>query len=182
MEYTTLDELKIYLWIDDTTHDVALWKLIKRVSIQFDRYLWRNLWIEEYTEYIDLYNDNLIIVWNWPITEVVNIEDIDWNYIDHKRINGNLVFLEENYAWTLKIIYKAWYASLDDILDIEQACLEVCNDLWNNTPTTENDSNVKTKKIESLSISYFSKEEMRKWTINWRETLDNYKTFSPLIA
>lgn len=181
MEYTTLDELKVYLWITDNTYDSVLQKIIKRVSLQFDRYIWRNLWVKTYEEYIDINNDNLIIVSNWPIVSVLNIEDLDWNYLEEKRINWNFIFLEEDFEWNLKIQYTAWYNS-DDILDVEQACLEVCNDLWSQTPTTENDSNVKSKKIESLSISYFSKEEMRRWNVNWRETLNNYKTFTPLIA
>lgn len=181
MKYTTLTNLKSFLGINTSDYDTQLQNLIDRVSKQFDNYLWRNLWINTYIDYVDISDDTLVIVNYWPIVSISSIQDEDWNTIEYKRTDGNMIFLKESFDWIIKIEYDAWYSSIDDILDVEQSCLEVCSDLWGQTPSNENEDNVKSKKIETLSKTYFSKQEMRAWNIDYRETLDNYKIFSPVM-
>lgn len=185
MEYTTKANLKEYLGITDTSFDVVLEKVIKRCTQQFDKYLGRNLETKKYTEYIVVDEDDLMIVEFWPVTSIVALkeEDSDGDDVTHKRIDWNIIYLKNEHDGTLYIEYNAWYDDLASIQDVEQACLEVCKDLWDNTPTSWNEANIKSKKIETLSKTYFTKDEMA-WGIwvNFRETLDNYKTLNPLIV
>lgn len=185
MEYTTLDNLKEYLGITDTSFDTILEKVIKRVTQQFDKYLSRNLETKKYTEYIVVDEDDILITDFWPIQSIVTIKEdnADGDDVSYTRTDGNIIYLPEDFDGTLYIEYNAWYDTLADIQDVEQACLEVCKDLWDNTPTSWNEANIKSKKIETLSKTYFSKDEMAGgiW-VNFRETLDNYKTLNPLIV
>ena len=184
MEYTTLENLKEFLWITDTTFDIVLPKIIKRCTAQFDKYLWRNLGVSTYTSYVPTDADDLIIVDYAPITEITQLKDTNtsWNTLTYERIDANIIYLENEHTWTIFIEYNSWYGSLDDIPDVEQACLEVCNDIWNWTPASWNDATVKSKKIETLSKTYFTKSEMDWWNwMDWRETLDNYKIFNPYL-
>ncbi len=107
--------------------------------------------------------------------------------------------MKEEISWDVYIEYTLWYEvyidwvdtewnpiillNLDEIADIEQACLEVCNDLWNNTPASWNEANIKSKQIETLSKTYFSKNEMAWWNnISYKETLDKYISLNPLYC
>lgn len=183
MKYTTKENLKEYLWIDVADYDDILDKMITRTTQQFDKYLWRNLEETTYTEYAILDEENIIIVDKSPINTILNLKEKNssWDDIEYERIDWQIVFLLTEYTWAIYLEYKAWYTSLDNIQDVEQACLEVCKDLWNNTPTSGNEANIKSKKIETLSKTYFSKDEMAWWiSINFRETLDNYITINPL--
>lgn len=179
--YTTVENLKTYLWITTDELDITLNSVIKRVTAQFDKYLGRHLLVREYVEYIDLDDENLLIINNGPIISIESIQVDD--LIQHTRIDGNIVYLDDYYTGTATITYSWWYPTLDDVQDVEQACLEVCKDIWDNTPSSGNESNIKSKQIETLSKTYFSKNEMA-WGIwvSFRETLDNYKILNPIIC
>lgn len=185
MQYTTVENLKAYLGITDSASDTLLTNLIKRCTQQFDKYLGRNLEAKSYTEYFVCDGDDIVIVSNGPINSIakVKIDNVSWEDVTYTRYDGNIIYFPEDLDATIYVEYTGWYASIDDILDVEQACLEVCKDLWDNTPASWNEANIKSKKIETLSKTYFSKEEMA-WGIwvNFRETLDNYKIFNPLIV
>jgi len=185
MEYTTNANLKEYLGITDTSFDVVLEKVIKRCTQQFDKYLGRNLETKKYTEYIVVDQDDIMIVEFWPIKDIVALkyDNDSWSDVSYTRIDGNIIYLPSEHDATLYNEYNSWYDDLASIQDVEQACLEVCKDLWDNTPTSWNEANIKSKKIETLSKTYFSKDEMA-WGIwvDFRETLDNYKTLNPLIV
>lgn len=182
MEYTTLDNLKQHLWITDTSQDTFLSRIITRITAIFDAYLWRNLWITTYEEYYDL-EDDLIITTFWPIRTIQELKDENNNPISYKRINWNLIFLEEEINWTIYIKYTAWYNDLSEIQDVEQACLEACKNVYNQA---KNQWQVKSKSIEWLSISYFSSQELSWWwmqeILNYQKILDKYKAFKPLIV
>ena len=99
------------------------------------------------------------------------------------RFDGNIIYFPEELDGTLYIEYGAGYETLADIGDVEQACLEVCKDIWDNTPASGNEANIKSKQIETLSKTYFSKDEMAGGSaVSFRETLDNYRTFTPIIV
>lgn len=185
MEYTTLENLKTYLGIADNSLDTALANVIKRCTQQFDKYLGRNLETKAYTEYFVCDWDDLVIVSNGPIKSItaIKVDNSTGSSVSHTRFDGNIIYLSEEFDGTLYIEYNAWYDALDDIWDVEQACLEVCKDIWDNTPASGNEANIKSKQIETLSKTYFSKDEMAwgNW-VDFRETLDNYKTFTPLIV
>lgn len=185
MQYTELETLKTYLGISDNSFDDALTNVIKRCTQQFDKYLGRNLETKAYTEYVVCDEDDIIIVANGPIKSITAIktDNVNWSSISYTRFDGNIVYFPESLDGTIYLEYSAGYDTLEDIADVEQACLEVCKSIWDNTPASWNEANIKSKQIETLSKTYFSKDEMAwgDW-VNFRETFDNYKTFNPLIV
>jgi len=185
MQYTTISTLRSYLWlVVDAVQDSLLDSVIKRCTHQFDKYLGRNLTTTLYTEYLSVDGDSLLIVDKWPVNSIVALKYDDENgaTITHKRIDGNIIYLTGDYTGTIYVRYIGWYTTIEDILDVEQACLEVCKDLWDNTPASWNEANIKSKQIETLSKTYFSKQEMSAGIgVSFREALDNYKIFNPMI-
>lgn len=132
-----------------------------------------------------LEDEDIAIVSNGPIRTIASIktDNASGSTIAHTRFDGNIIYLTEEYDGTLYVAYNAGYETLAEISDVEQACLEVCMDLWNTTPSSGNEANIKSKQIETLSKSYFSKSELAGGIgVDFRETLDNYKTFTPLLV
>lgn len=183
MQYTTVVKLRTYLGVD-LSQDSLLDLVIKRCTQQFDKYLGRNLQKTTYTEYLSVDGDTILVVDKGPIQNIIALKYDDENgqAITFKRKDGNIVYLAGEVDGTVYIQYEWGYESLDDILDVEQACLEACKDLWDNTPASGNEANIKSKQIETLSKTYFSKDEMAGGiSVTFRETLDNYKVFNPMI-
>ena len=187
MEYTTLDGLKLHLfgtseWNDDK--DDLLNKLIKTVTKQFDKYLWFSLWKKTYKQYLTSYGD-FIVVDYLPVVSIITLKENNptWSSLTKDRIDEQIVYLSEPFEWTVYIEYEAWYEDLDDLADVEQACLEICTMTYNDNPNSGAETNVKSKKIETLSKTFFSKWEMQ-WGVqmNFREVLDAHKTniYNPL--
>lgn len=162
MQYTTVENLKAYLGVQDNSQDTLLEQVIKRCTHQFDRYLGRNLEKTAYTQYVDCDDDDFVIVANGPIKTITKLKYDDANGADisHKRTDGNIIYLSSEVEGTVYVEYEAGFDTIDDITDVEQACLEACKDLWDNTPASGNEANIKSKQIETLSKTYFSKDEM----------------------
>lgn len=74
MQYTTVENLKAYLGITESTYDTILTNLIKRCTQQFDKYLGRNLETKTYTEYVVCDGDTIAIISNGPINTIANIK------------------------------------------------------------------------------------------------------------
>jgi len=181
MEYTTVKTLKETLGIDssDTSKDTLLERLIKTISKQFDNYLGFSLWENIYKQYIRS-NWDFIIVDYIPVNSILTIrkENPAWEEIKYTRIDEQIIYLEKSYIWTIYIEYKAWFTTLDDIPDVENACIELCVLTYKDTPVSWSESNVKSKKIDTLSKTFFSKKEMLDswgYQMNFKEVLDNYR-------
>ena len=181
MEYTALDTLKETLWIEqtDTSKDNLLKRLIKTISKQFDNYLGFSLWENTYKQYVRS-NGDFIIVDYIPVTKILTIrkENPAGEEIKYTRIDEQIIYLDTAYIWTIYIEYKAWYTSIDDIPDVENACIELCVLTYRDTPTSWSESNVKSKKIDTLSKTFFTKKEMFDsggYQMNFKEVLDNYR-------
>lgn len=185
MLYTTLKTLKLSLWIDeaDISKDEVLERIIKSVSRQFENYLWFSLEKKKYSQVLEK-NFDYIIVSHFPVKNILKIvEKNSLKNLTYSRIDDQIIYIDENYFWAVLIEYEAWFDSLEEISDIENACLEMCSMNYNDLAISWAETNVKSKKIETLSKTYFSKEEMSAWIqMNFREVLDFYKKdcFNPL--
>lgn len=180
MEYTTLDNLKTTLWITltDTSKDILLSRLIKTISKQFDNYLGFSLWKKLYKQYLTCHWD-FIVVDYIPVIDIVALKKENPAGIDliKTRIDEQIIYLENEYNWTVYIEYNAWYSDLTNLSDVENACIELCVLTYNDTPASWSESNVKSKKIDTLSKTFFTKEErLNSWgyQMNYKEILDNY--------
>jgi len=181
MEYTTLVWIKAYLGITDTSSDTTLTKIIKIVTEQFDKFLGRNLETDTYEEYFD-FNSEKIVLTKYPIIDLLELKEnnTDGSDLSIKRTWSVAVYLEGAVSWDIFIKYTAWYDDLSDIPDVEQACLEVCTNMWKTTPASWNLTNIKSEKVWELSQSFFSKDEMAGWiNFSYKTTLKNYKPINP---
>lgn len=179
MEYTTLPTLKTALNITDTSKDVLLSRLIKTISKQFDNYLGFSLWKKLYKQYLTSHGD-FIVVDYIPVIDILTLkaENPAGNDLVKIRTDEQIVYLDKVYNWTVYIEYNAWHTDLTDLSDVENACIELCILTYNDTPASWSESNVKSKKIDTLSKTFFSKKEMLDsggYQMNYKEILDNYR-------
>lgn len=184
MEYATLENLKTFLGVTWTENDTTLSRLITTVSKQFDNYLGRNLETATYSQYYTLC-DYLIITNFWPITDVVSInkETNTGDAVTHKRVDENLIYLDEAYDWTLYVEYTAGFNALAEIPDVEQACMEAIKTVYSNTAEWGNSLWIKSEKIETLAVTYASQKEIQESIIfDSMTVLDNYKAFNPIMV
>lgn len=176
MLYTNLENLKKSLGITDDSKDEVLERLIKSTSASFDKYLWFSLEKKKYFEEIEK-NFDYIIVSHFPVKNISKIyHKNSKKSLKISRIDEQIIYLDEDIFWKIFIEYEAWFDSLDEISDVENACIEACILAYNDLAISWAETNVKSKKIETLSKTYFSKEEMSTWVqMNFREVLDFYK-------
>lgn len=186
MEYCTLDELKTYLWITDISQNNNLSSLIKTLTSIIDIEIWWNLWIQTIERRVSGNGSNRIILEWWINT--VNFVYLYNSYIwdDYTQINVNfidwhIIYVDRNLQkWNknIKISYTRWYASVPD--DLKRFFLYYCKEIID----IENGKNlVSNKKIEWLSVSYFSPGELNEVTkdkkfMDLSAILKKYKNFT----
>lgn len=169
MEYTTLENAKKYFWIENDKQDENLSEMIKKVTKLFDKHLWFNLWAKTYWEYLGRVEwDYVLFPSKCPINSVIEVRVGDQE-IGVKRFVEDIVYLNTEVFWDVFIEYRAGYVYLDDIKDIEEACLKVIKQFL------EDDSFLKSEKIEDLSNSYEKLED----PFDYKNILDKYRCLSP---
>jgi hypothetical protein len=169
MEYTTLENLKEYLWVKDDKNDKKYADLIKKVTKLFDKNLGYNLWSKTYWEYLGRVEwDYVLFPSKSPINSVLEVRVWE-SEVWVKRFVEDIVYLNEDVFGDVFIEYRAGYVSLEDIKDVEEACLSVIKQILN-----ENKS-LKSEKIEDLSNSYENLEN----PFNYQNVLEKYKCLSP---
>jgi hypothetical protein len=78
----------------------------------------------------------------------------------------------------LKISYKSWFDSLSDIPEIENACLEVCNNIYQRG-YDNNNWNIQTIKVGELTKTFFANWQ-NNFDFDYLTVLNNYKILKPL--
>lgn len=177
MQYTTLANLKEYLGIEDTTRDNILNKIITKTTKLFDKYLWQNLWEKTYWEFLwEIFDDYVLFPSKTPISSVteVRVDDIP---VIVKRFIEDIIYLNESMTWEVFIEYKAGFKTLDEIADVEEACLKLCKKIYLEISWEANE-NIKSEKIDDLQVTYFSENEKDK-SFNYTEILDRYRANTP---
>lgn len=178
MEYTNITNLKSYLEISDNSEDLLLSEIIKKTTKLFDNYLWQNLWEKTYWEYIwEVFDDYVLFPKNTPIQSITEVR-VDEYSTPIKRFIEDIVYLKYPVTGEVFMEYKAWYQSISDIPDVEEACQKVCKGLYEEIKSVNN-SKIKSEKIDELSITYFSNSEKWKDTFDYKEVLDRYRNLQP---
>lgn len=175
--YITLEELKEYLQITDTSQDQILMGFIQQISSTIDGYLWYSLKESSHDEWYLVRKSGVIRTKAMPITEVTSL-----SFSSVKRISKNAIYLVDSPLedQEVQIKYKAGHATIP--AEIKQLCLDGCKQLYKDFTSGELD--IKSKKIDTLSITYFSPEEhtegndVRKLN-TFTSILKKYKTFIP---
>ena len=162
MEYTTLQNLKDRFGVTDNQQDDKLSLLITSITKIIDNYLWFNLEKDEHTDYIVNNNTAKILFFpKKPITKILELEDITGVDVtmNVRRFELNMVYLDIQITGEVKAIYEAGYDTLAEIPDVESVCLDMCEQAYNIQASWNVDLDVKQKKIEDMSVTYFSKDE-----------------------
>ena len=183
---TTLANVKIYLWINDTGSDTVLTLLLSQADSTIKKYLWRD--IEEAT-YTHLFN------WNWqfelllkqyPVSLLTSFKYNSWTLWTPVRTDFNresynldpepwiihLSFLLTLWIQNIQVVYKAWYATANIPLDLSLACIKLTSYFYN----TKTSDWVMSEWVDWASINY------EKTGINWLPAdivaiLDLYKSY-----
>lgn len=155
MNYTTVDKLKTFLKIEDSSKDALLEEIIKTTTKFFDKHLGYNLGEKTYGKYLwEIYGEYVLFP---PITPIKDVEEVRVNeeIIPVKRFIEDIVYLYGYVSWEVFIKYKAWYSSLEEIADVEQACLEVCKEIYS---SYKDKKTLLSKSIWDISMSFREKE------------------------
>jgi len=176
MDYTTPVKLKALLKITDTAQDTLLQDIIDRAKSIIDQYVWYSFEESTQTEFGKWKWIERIYTKKKPITSIEYIKQENV-LIDFLDFNWNLInLIYQTYKWSkIEIKYTAWYPTWWLPKEIEQACLDICCNLYRQT---DNGEYIKTKKIDTLSIEYFSKSDLKSFDIDPFKILDKYKVLS----
>jgi len=191
----TLEEFKNEVWISlsDNSKDEQLNLTIKRISEIIEWYLWYSL---DQTTAIEYY-DEWIVNFVWLQREITDLNSIiisevsDWTNYSVDYFEWRIAYLSSDTIWgKLKIQYQTWYLNSDSLpADLKWVALSWWITSYNNLISTQSwnswDLEVKTKKLWSLSLTYFSPKEISTNSVNWNDTsnwqpsdyriLDKYK-------
>lgn len=191
MQYTTLENLKNFLWISENNFDKKLEKIIVRATNMINSTIWQSLEKQILSERVS---------WNWnkkiylknKANKILKISDK--NGINYKVdfIDWYIIFLENNAKKWEKNILVEYEFGFDEIpADVEEICLDLCsifsseeNIFWENSENII-DKNIKTKKLWELMITYFwetekkilSSKEALSPAKNILKILEKYKKF-----
>lgn len=150
-----IDKLKILLKITDELQDPTLHYLIDSAKAIIEQKLWYSFDVQSYTENIDVDGSSMIFL-SRPI---VSIDSIQWWEL--KKFTKNVLYLKHKVKWEITINYQWW---LWDTLPsgISQAIINLAKWIYENE--VDGSGNIKSKKIDTLSISYFSANEKSEWS------------------
>lgn len=178
MEYTNLSNLKEYISETSDENNVLLEWIIKKVTKVFDKYLGQNIWERKYWEYLwNIFDDYVLFPKFSPIQSISEVR-VDNYPVKVKRFIEDIIYLNSPVFWEVFVEYTAWYKDLSEIPDIEEACLRMCKQIFNEIKGIS-DENIKQEKIDDLSIVYFSESEKSDNVFNYKNILENYKSIKP---
>jgi len=178
MKLFTLAELKFELWITDEDKDTELNLVIDRVSAIVENYLGYSLDLQTLTEYYDEWAVSVFWVTRFIADEnsIVITEKDTWATYTLDYVDDRLIFLSDATVWgKVKIEYQTGYAS-NAVLpaDLKGVALSwwvtAYNDLVLTSSWTSWDLLIKTKKLWTLSLTYFSPKEstfQETWWNDW---------------
>lgn len=187
MQYTTLERLKEFLGIEDTSQDAVLSKLIARWSDMLTTELWDDLSLKTQTRRYDSFGTNRIVlehvvnsIWkveytknNWYSRTEVPLDFIDWYivYLKNKIPKWNK---------NVRVTFTKWYDTVPQ--DIEAFFLKYVSKMRYEAQPNSDNKEIKTKKLDWLSITYFWPNELssRDWWFaqDYEAIKMKYKVFS----
>ena len=143
MSYPSLEDVKAYLGITDSTHDVILTQIMTWTEALFLDYLGRNLLLAEYTQEFYMLQSKTLQLDNYPVTEIVTltlddtVTELDDFYL--KEASGQLYGQLQDYT-IISVVYTGGYQDLPPV--IEDCFYGVVEDRYNDY-IGESDSDVK---------------------------------------
>jgi len=169
----TLQDLKTYLNITDTSKDDLLNFYVDWINKFIKSYTWRNIEAQDYEETFNGDWTFLYLVKNYPINSIAKIENKEWdtreeiNYKWYMEEIGEIYFDTLLIKWinNYKVSYNWWYETIP--WDLKLAWLKLAGKLYNKADWIKQESNA------GDSITFTSEIDMEIQSI-----LDNYKLYN----
>lgn len=172
MEYASIEEIKNALNLENNDNDELITRLVKAVSKIFDKYIWYNLGVRTYWQYLRNNTwENILFPSYSPIKWVNEIKDSSWD-LKIKKIVDDIIYLQEWVFWDVFIEYEAGYEQSNEIEDIKEMCIKTVTNLYN---VYIQNWEIKSKSIDGISISYLEGKLKDSDIMSIRNILDSYK-------
>lgn len=185
--YITVEELKSFI-TNTSLDDSQLELIIKTAEELINIELWDSIYFKTVIRRVDWNWNNVLLLEN-KIKEIEYIKLKLYNWYTNlvlDYIDWNKVFLEKRIPagrWNVEIKYTKWYELIPE--DFKQFMLFYCKTLVDiyeqKTIDNLNNKEIKSKRLESLSIEYFSPTELKSnkvFQINFDNILRKYKNFN----
>lgn len=187
MEYTTLDALKAFLKIEDNAQDEYLEQVITSASRVLATELWDDLSLKTQTRRYDAYGTAKIVleqvVNSVSLVEHTTDNGYSWSPVAVDFVDWYIVYLRQTIpSWykCLRVTYSKWYATVP--ADLEQFFLKYVNKIITDQLANSDSKEIKTKKLDGLSITYFGPDELasrdRTLWVDYDTIKNKYKVFS----
>lgn len=193
MLYTTPSVLQERLWLENLSDDESL-SLIQRSTNIIDAEIGGNIGLQERTERCSGSWGNRLYV-KYPISSIIDIITPDDRSISEDFFEWYIIHLKESTNSGIKnytVHYESWFSEIPS--DLEEICIAICASILH----TQGEKcpkvsayvadNIKSKKIDSLSVTYRSQSDMQKSafdklapSLNPYHVLRKYKAFSWII-
>lgn len=142
----TLDELKTFLKITDTSEDARLTQILDGVINATKRYCGREFTQDTYTERVDFYS-GICAVRETPVTDVTEILTLEGTTLTLSTFSeSGVIEIEEYYDGRAKVTYTGGYATAPD--DLKLAILRWCEYIYSKP------EGVESQNFEGVSVSY----------------------------
>lgn len=196
LKYTTLATLKTFLGIEGSDQDTELQELIDRGTELLDLELGENLELQTKTKRFDgqgAYRIHLERIPNSVTSiHITSNEGYTWTSVDldDDPIEGYAVYAKSELprgTRNVKVVYQVGYAEVPtDLEDFFLHYLKTLKDVRDDISAGKDPfDKVKTKRLEGLSVTYFSPGELatqyngsNPFTVNYERILQKYKIFS----
>lgn len=156
-----LADLKFLLKITDDSNDGILNSVLLQSKMIIEKKLWYTLEKEDYIDHCCLDNSSILFL----KAPIFSIEKIEW-WAEIKSYTKNVLYLKKKIKWEVIVHYKWGFEQLPKVIQL--ATLNLAREIYKQE--TSDGLEIKSKKISSLSISYFTPEEMKKGSTALKET------------
>lgn len=161
---TTIDVVKIQLWITDDSQDALLQQLLDQANWFIESFCKRKFEESDYTDFYDWHGENILNLQNFPVNTLTSLQKNTWTitspvwenidadkYVVNKKswqVRSALYF--PYWLENIKVVYNAWYSSEDMPQDLVNACVSLVGYYYN----TKNWQGIASESVDGASIRY----------------------------
>ena len=187
MQYTTLSTLKDFLWVTDNSRDTELTNRITIMSDILSMELWQDLTKWTVTKRYDGFGSNKIVL-ETVVNEVQKIEyttnnGYNRNEAEYSHHDWYIVYTRSPLprgSQCVKVTFEKWYDVVPP--DLEQFFLRYVKVATEQEQSSQAEKDIKTKKLDGLSITYFwpweIAERNKAFWVDYDAIKNKYKVFS----
>lgn len=184
---TTIEEIKVQLWIEDDSQDILLQQLLNQANWYIENFCQRKFSAQDYTELYDWHGQYTMDLKNFPVNTLTSLKRNTWTITSPvwesfnpdtfviKKQNGIIRSANIFPYWleNIQVIYNAWYTSENMPEDLKNACISLVGYYYN----TKNSQWVASESVDGASIRYSNEAVSSTIPSEITQTLNLYKVF-----